>query len=388
MARARGGCVWGSPMKLMHVVPHLDEEAAGPTQSVLRLCESLAAAGNEVDLHTMAGGRLPQGVHLQVHREWRLPPRFGFSPRLRGELAKAAANADIVHNHSLWSYPNMAAGMACPPGKILVTSPRGTLAPAARQRSHWKKRLFAPLQRPAIERAACLHATSAMELSDIRAAGLRQPVILLPNGIDVPPLDSHDALPSGKRRLLFLGRIHPIKGIELLLEAWQALQVRHADWELVIAGKGDPDYVRGLQEMASGLRLSRVHFQGAIYGDEKHNLFRSAELFVLPTHTENFGMAVAEALARGIPVITTRGTPWAGLESTRSGWWIERHLDTMAASLDAAMQASQSRLAEMGASGRQWMVRDFGWPSIAEAMTQGYRWLLSGGLKPECVHLD
>ena len=153
---------------------------------------------------------------------------------------------------------------------------------------------------------------------------------------------------------------------------------------LVVAGKT----VRGLQEMASGLRLSRVHFQGAIYGDEKHNLFRSAELFVLPTHTENFGMAVAEALARGIPVITTRGTPWAGLESTGSGWWIERHLDTMVASLDAAMQASQSQLADMGASGRQWMVRDFGWPSIAEAMTQGYQWLLSGGLKPECVHLD
>ena len=375
-------------MKLMHVVPHLDEEAAGPTQSVLRLCESLVAAGNEVELHTMAGGRQPQGVRMHVHHEWRLPPRFGFSPYLRGDLAKAAANADIVHNHSLWSYPNMAAGMACPAGKLLVTSPRGTLAPAARQRSHWKKRLFAPLQRPAIERAACLHATSAMEVADIRAAGLHQPVILLPNGIDVPPLDERDVSPNGKRRLLFLGRIHPIKGIELLLEAWRALQTRHADWELLIAGKGDADYVRALQELAGRLQLNRVNFQGAIYGHEKHRLFRSAELFVLPSHTENFGMAVAEALARSMPVIPTRGTPWAGLESTGSGWWIARDLETMVASLDTAMQASQTRLADMGANGRQWMDRDFGWPSIAEAMTKSYQWMLGRGDQPSCVRMQ
>lgn len=375
-------------MKLMHVVPHLDEEAAGPTQSVLRLCESLASAGNEVELHTMAGGRQPHGVCMHVHSEWGLPPRFGFSPSLRGDLAIAAANADIVHNHSLWSYPNMAVGMACPPGKLLVTSPRGTLAAVARQRSHWKKRLFSPMQRPAIERAACLHATSEMELRDIRAAGLRQPVILLPNGIDVPPLDEREALPNGKRRLLFLGRIHPIKGIELLLEAWHALQARHTNWELVIAGKGDADYVRALQELARSLQLSRVHFQGAIYGDEKHRLFRSAELFVLPSYTENFGMAVAEALARSIPVVTTRGTPWAGLESTGSGWWIDRNLESMVTYLDTAMHTGQSDLAGMGALGRQWMVRDFGWSSIAEDMTDSYRWLLGRGDRPSCVRMQ
>lgn len=372
-------------MKLLHVVPHLDEEATGPTQSVMRLCESLAAAGNHVDLHTMAGGRQPQGVHLHVHREWRLPPRFGFSPSLRGQLAQAAQGADIVHNHSLWSYPNMAAGLACPPGKPLVTSPRGTLAAAARQRSRWKKQLFAPLQRPAIERAACLHATSTMELQDIRAAGLHQPVIVLPNGIDVPPLDPIDQPLSERRRLLFLGRIHPIKGIEMLLQAWQALQDEHPDWELVIAGKGEATYVEVLQQMAKDLHLQRVEFPGAIYGEAKHALFRSAEIFVLPTHTENFGMAVAEALARGIPVLTTRGAPWEGLVSTSSGWWIERNLDVLIDSLDTAMKKTSAELADMGGKGREWMIRDFAWESLARRMEAAYRWLLDGGTSPECV---
>lgn len=375
-------------MKLVHVVPHLDEEAAGPTQSVMRLCESLAAAGNEVDLHTMAGGRQPQGVHLHVHREWRLPPRFGFSPRLLSILGQAAKDADIVHNHSLWSYPNMAAGMASPSDKILVTSPRGTLAPAARQRSRWRKRIFAPLQRPAIERATCLHATSAMELQDIRAVGLRQPVILLPNGIDVPPFEPAVDRLDGRRRLLFLGRIHPIKGLEMLLDAWRVLQTRHPDWELMIAGKGDEAYAATLNAMAAELHLTRVEFRGAIYGDAKHQLFRSAEIFVLPTHTENFGMAVAEALARGVPVLTTRGAPWEGLTTSGSGWWIERDLDLMIATLDTAMQKSGEELSLMGRNGREWMIRDFGWPSIAAAMTASYRWLLSGGETPTSIHLE
>ena len=369
-------------MRLLHVVPHLNEEAAGPTQSVMRLCESLAAEGNQVDLHTMAGGREPQGVQMHVHREWRFPPHFGFSPKLRAQLAHAALDADIVHNHSLWSYPNMAAGMACPSSKILVTSPRGTLAAVARQRSRWKKLLFAPLQRPAVERAACLHATSAMELNDIRAAGLRQPVIVLPNGIDVPPLEADRQPSSDTRRLLFLGRIHPIKGIELLLQAWQALQAVHPEWELVIAGKGDATYVGSLQKMAADLQLKRVEFLGAIYGDAKHALFRSAEIFVLPTHTENFGIAVAEALARGIPVLTTRGAPWEGLTSTGSGWWIERDLGALIDSLDVAMENNCAELAKMGRKGREWMIRDFDWDAIGKKMDASYRWLLCGGKLP------
>lgn len=375
-------------MNLVHVVPHLDEEAAGPTQSVMRLCESLAALGHQVDIRTMAAGRQPAGAHLRVLPEWKYPPRFGFSPRLLPALRQAAKRADIIHNHSLWSYPNMAAGLACGYNSLLVTSPRGTLAPAARSRSVLRKRVFFPLQKHAITRAACLHATSQMEVQDIRSMGLRHPVILLPNGIDVPERDSVVRNEDAPRRLLFLGRIHPIKGLELLLEAWSTLESAHPMWELMIAGKGDPGYVGALRARASSLRLARCHFHGPIYAEAKDAMFHSSELFVLPTHTENFGMAIAEALARAVPVLTTKGAPWAGLESTRSGWWIDRTLDSLVESLGAAMHKSPQELSGMGHNGYKWMKRDFEWPVIASSMAEVYSWLRDGGPVPACVQLD
>lgn len=378
-------------MKLMHVVPHLDDEAAGPSQSVLRLCEALAERGQTVDLHTIAAKRAPEGVQLILHKEWSLPRRFGFSLGLVGSLKAAVARAEIVHNHSLWSFPNMAAGLATHSGgATLVTSPRGTLAPAARSRSHLKKSIFKPLQWPAISRAACLHATSPMECQDIREFGLKHPVAVIPNGIDLPWLDATDiaASPQQSRRMLFLGRLHPIKGIEFLLSAWQALQDAHPEWELVIAGKGDPAYVQSLYDMAKQLKLKRASFPGPVYGQAKTSLYRSAELFVLPTQTENFGMAIAEAQAHRVPVITTKGAPWPGLVTNRSGWWVERTQGNITAALDEAVRTDQASLREMGLRGREWMQADFDWTSVAQQMSAVYRWLRDGGERPPCVALN
>lgn len=376
-------------VKSVHVVPHLDDEAAGPSQSVLRLCEALAQQGQEVDLHTIAAKRAPLGVNLILHKEWALPKRFGFSLELVGSLQAAAAAADVVHNHSLWSFPNMAAGLATRAGGAkLVTSPRGTLAPAARSRSKLKKKVFRPMQWPAISRAACLHATSPMEYQDVREFGLKQPVAVIPNGIDVPRLDS-EALPANQhRRLLFLGRLHPIKGIELLLTAWRALQDCHPDWEIVIAGKGELEYVRSLHDLAKFMGLKRISFPGPVYGEDKRALYCSAHLFVLPTQTENFGMAIAEAQAHGVPVITTKGAPWSGLVSKRSGWWVDRTQDEIEVAMDEALNMDEESLRGMGSQGLEWMKADFDWQSVAAQMSGVYKWLRDGGETPQCVRLD
>lgn len=380
-------------MKLVHVIPHMNEEASGPAQSVLRLCEALGTLHEDVVIHTMAAGRRPIGVDIVVHKQFALFGQFGFSFELLQSLRRATAEADIVHNHSLWSFPNMAAGLVAHPARaLLVTSPRGTLAPAARSRSSFKKMIFSPLQRLVIERASCLHATSAMEYRDIRELGLRQPVAVIPNGIDIPKLNAQvencTDSPKQSRRLLYLGRLHPIKGVELLLTAWSTLQKRFADWELVIAGKGDHSYVRCLQDMAKQLKLERVVFLGPVYGEEKRLLYFSAELFILPTETENFGMAIAEAQAHALPVITTRGAPWAGLEDKRSGWWIERSQETIDSVLGTAMGMNSTALKAMGKRGRQWMTTDFDWVSVAQQMKDVYSWLRQGGAKPSCVLIE
>lgn len=381
----------GERMRVAHVVPHLDNEATGPSQSVLRLCESLAQAGVQVDLHTMAAGRMPIGVQLNTYDHWAALGRFGFSYDMVRGLAAAGRVVDVIHNHSLWSGSNIAAGLATRRQRaILVTSPRGTLAPDALARSAFRKLLFKPLQWPAIERAACLHATSDMEYADIRRAGLRNPVAVIPNGIDVPALDDDAEAPLGDRRLrlLFLGRLHPIKGIEMLFQAWRELQDRHLPWDLFVAGDGAPAYVRSLQELAWHLQLQRVHFAGPVFGRDKAKLYQASDLFILPTRTENFGMAIAEALAHALPVLTTRGAPWSGLVAHQCGWWIERSQPEIVAALDLALRIEPQVLKSMGHRGRDWMLADFDWMSIAGQTKAVYQWLLAGGEAPQWVMLD
>jgi glycosyltransferase involved in cell wall biosynthesis len=236
-------------------------------------------------------------------------------------------------------------------------------------------------------RADLLHATSEGEYREFRELELTAPVAIVPNGIDVP--DAAVArLPARERKLLFLGRIHPTKGMETLLSSWASLQATHADWSLVVAGVGDPRYEAQIKRNAVDLRLERVTFVGPLYGAAKSQAYFEAELFVLPSHSENFGMAVAEALAHGCPAVVCQGAPWAGLEREGCGWWVQNSVDALRHALDSAMQLPPDRLAAMGHHGRRWMARDFSWPSIAEQVESAYQWLVQGSQRPSCVRVD
>lgn len=334
-----------------------------------------------------ATGEIP-GVALSVHRQWPIPRRFAVSVDLARHLGSQAKRVDIVHNHSLWSMSNVAAGCLVPGRRArLVTSPRGTLSSWALSRSRWLKRGLWPLQRSALTRAAMLHATSEAEHGEIRALGLEAPVVILPNGIDLPELATSRSL-GDVRTLLFLSRIHPKKGIDRLLHAWRQLESLHPDWQLVIAGRGEAAHVAEVTELAASLALRRVRFPGPLYGAEKARAYTDASLFVLPTHSENFGMVVAEALAHGCPAVVSRGAPWPGLVTEDSGWWVDHKVESVTHALNAAMSLSAEDLALMGARGRAWMERDFGWTSIGKRMVAAYRWLLDGGERPACVRVD
>ena len=372
-------------MKLVHVVPHVAEEAAGPSYSVPNLCESLARRGHDVELSCLAArGDIPN-VKVDIHREWPILRRFAISTSHAAALRSKAASADIVHNHSLWSMVNVATGYVVPGRHArLVTSPRGTLSPWALNRTRRLKQLLRPFQWRVLERADLIHATSEVERIDIREQGFTAPVAVIPNGIDLPPMTQRQG-PAFERTLLFLSRIHPVKGIDRLLHAWRQLQTSHPEWRLRIVGPGEADYVRELAGLAKTLQLERIEFRGPLYGEDKANAYHDAELFVLPTHTENFGMVVAEALAYACPVVVSRGAPWPMLEAEGCGWWIEHDIDTLAATLDTAMRLSPEQLRLKGQLGRAWMERDFSWSSVAERMEAAYQWLLTGGSPPPWV---
>lgn len=378
-------------MRVVHVVPSIKDEASGPSYSVVRLCDSLIGAGADVQLSALDSAEMSVGpAYLKAFPLGFGPRRLGVSPRMRDWLEAQATSGrvDLIHNHSLWMMPNVYPGAACRKGRCpLVVSPRGTLSQWALRRSALRKTLFwRILQLPVLRTTACFHATADAEYEDIRRLNFHQPVCILPNGVDVPP--AHVDGTNRRRQLLFLGRIHPVKGIDVLLRAWQAVEGRFPDWDLKVAGPDNRGYLATIRTLASQLRLERVTFPGALFGEEKLHAYQEADLFVLPTHSENFAMTVAEALAAGTPAIVTKGAPWGDLPVHGAGWWIDIGVDPLVACLQQALAMPPSNLAEMGQSGRAWMVRDHSWQHIGERLSAVYRWMLHGGATPSCVRVN
>lgn len=194
--------------------------------------------------------------------------------------------------------------------------------------------------------------------------------------------------PGPRRRLLYLGRIHKQKGIDLLLEAWRAVAPKFPEWELIIAGPDDRGYLDGMRRLAGDLGLERLNWPGPLYGEDKLRMYRSADLYVLPTYSDNFALTVAEALSAGTPAIVSKGAPWSGLEKEGAGWWVEIGVDPLVAALETALAQPPDVLRAMGARGREWMAREYSWEAIGREMASVYRWLYGQAERPSCVRME
>jgi glycosyltransferase involved in cell wall biosynthesis len=370
----------GRPLKIVHVIHAIPPHVGGPAVTVPALCEALAALGHDVSLHTTDHGgapATPKGVKLHVHRCLPGGGRLGISPSMSKALREEAEGADIVHSHGLWLWTNLDVHWATRHKRCkVVISPRGMLEPYSLQRSAFRKRVMWHLGQGAALRAADLiHVTAESELQSVRALGLANPVAVVPNGVTIP---EHVERRRGERRtLLFLGRIDHKKGVDLLLEAWAQVAHDFPDWDIVIAGPAAGDYESKMRALAARLQAPRVSFIGPRYGAERDALLASAELFVLPTRSENFGMTVAEALAAGVPVICTKGAPWQGLEEHGCGFWVECESDALRDGLRRALSLPRDVLASYGATGGRWMAQDFGWCARGKSLTHAYEHALT-----------
>jgi len=323
---------------------------------------------------------------------WGALRRLGRSTEMRD--AVFGSEAHLFHTHGMWMMPNVyPARAASLLGRPLVLTPRGMLAPDALKFSRLQKSLFWQIvQKPSIKAVKCFHATAEQEYHEIRAFGLRQPVAVIPNGIDIPIEESSysdvTSASSCRPYILSLGRIHPKKGLDRLVTAWSRVERAFPAWELRIVGSSERGYREELVRLASQLAVKRIRFSEAIFGEEKNRLLRDAELFVLPTLNENFGMVVAESLVAGTPVISTKGAPWAGLQKHRCGWWIDQGVDAIVATLHVAMSLSVEDRFAMGARGRAWMENDFSWTGVSAKMAATYEWLIGGGDRPAWVMVN
>ena len=378
-------------MEALHVIAGLDPRDGGPTYSVPSLCASLTRAGCNARMMTVRSDGCVERPDLQAFPQFASrTPVLGslrLSPGLRRAAATQAKRSDVVHAHGLWLMPNVDAGNAAAHARTsLVVSPRGMLANEALEYSSLKKRLFwRLLQRRAYAGAAAWHATSEQEAAEIRAFGIAAPIAVIPNGIDLPDVlaDHDEARP--RRRLLFLSRIHPKKGLPVLLDAWSQIAAERPEWDLVIAGADEGGHRGELEARVATDGIPNIMFTGPLYGEAKTALLKATDLFVLPTRNENFGIAVAEALAAGIPAIVTTGAPWSGLATERCGWWIDQGVAPLVDALREATALPPDQRRAMGLRGRAWMTRDFGWDRIGRQMCAVYKWLAGDGPRPPQV---
>lgn len=282
----------------------------------------------------------------------------------------------LIHLHGMWS-PILAIGaLVARRARIpLVISPHGCLEPWTLGYKHRKKALALRTYQGASLRSASLFvATANQEATSIRRLGLRQPVAIIPNGVDISALPRRN-LPGEVKTILFLSRIHPVKGLLDLVEAWAA--VRQPGWRIVIAGSDEQGHRAEVESLirAKGLESEFV-FTGYVAGERKQACLDDAVLFVLPTYSENFGIAIAEALAAELPVITTTGAPWRELVEYRCGWWVEPGVQGVSNALLEAIESDPVELRQMGKRGRQLVIEKYSWPKIGSMALEVSEWLL------------
>jgi glycosyltransferase involved in cell wall biosynthesis len=363
-----------STLKVFIAATSLHATYGGPAISVLRLAEAVAATGLEIGLWT-ADGPITESK------------RRSHSPAIRilsGDLTQAFRSfgkPDVVHDNGIWRFHNhQLAKVSKTFGIPRVVSTRGMLEPWALAHKRSKKRLAWWLyQRSDLQRAQCHHVSSEPEQRNVKRLELGVPVRMISNGIDVP--ETVPARPkrgcgtsfeSNKKTALFLGRIHPVKGLRILIEAWA--RVRPSGWQLQIAGPDEAGHQAELEQTVSARSLSDVvTFVGPLVGEAKSEKLFDADLFVLPTYSESFGMAIGESLAHGLPVLTTTGAPWPTLAERGYGWQVDTTVEALVEGLRRSTALDRETLRRMGSRGRDFIAQEFGWDRIASEFARLYK---------------
>lgn len=390
-------------MKILHVIPSISPTKGGPTQEVLGMVSSLRSAGVEAEIVTTdddGSERLNVPLNQRVNYSdvpvWFLPrfnpplKEFLFSADLTDWLYQHAGEYHLFHNHYLFCYaPTCAAAIARQRKIPYIISTNGQLAATALAQNRLKKQIYSLLfERRNLSKAAAIHCTSAVEIHDLHNFGIETPGFVLPIGINEQPLLTsakeklHEIyqIPAQTPVILFLGRLNSYKRPDLLIQSLSQVATAKLPFHLILAGSGETGYIHKLKHLIDSENLaSQISFVGFVSGDEKNLLLQGSDLCVTPSFSENFGIAIVEAMGAGLPVIVTSGVQLAReISEAQAGLVVAGNPIPLAQAITQLLTSPKLRY-DLGINGKKLVKSKYSWTIISEKLISIYSTIIEGG---------
>jgi glycosyltransferase involved in cell wall biosynthesis len=376
-------------MKILQTIAGFGAHSGGTSTCTYDLLTAMHQQGCDVDLMTVQTSDI-----MGQGESWikALPDdgisSYGYSHNINCYLKES--DYDLYHTNGLWMHCNHeTCAVARQKGKPYIITPHGMLYPQALARSAWKKKMLLSLG--GVDRdlrsAACIHATCKAEMEYYRQLGYGNPVAVIPNPVPLPDFINDIQRDDQVKRIGFLGRLHPVKNVESLLDAWILLGNKVADAQLVIMGKGDADYEQMLKDKVASHGLDNVKFVGFVTGREKFERLASLTALCVPSYFESFGMIVTESLSVGSPVIASLGTPWQELETCHCGRWVDNSVKTLAETIESQLALPLNQINQMGENGKALVAKKYKADKVAAMMSSLYDWVQDGGILPPFVQM-
>jgi poly(glycerol-phosphate) alpha-glucosyltransferase len=397
-AQISSPAVAARPFSMLFCTGSLYDESSGPYLSLLQTATTLKQRGHQVtvvgtrDHWNQVSPRQWAGIDAQAFRKIG-PASMHMAPALARWL-RQPHTFDVVSLQSVWLCNHALVAKWCRKHRVpYMVTVHGAFNEVALSISGWRKKLaMRGFAREVLDHATCVHALTEAEYDNIRRFGLKQPVCIIPNGIELPDLAAlpsvSNSIPShlrSKRTCLYLGRLHPIKALDRLILAWSQLGAATDGWQLVLAGDDTDGYRSKLQSLIREQNLESVQFVGPVTGEVKQAWLRAADFLVLASHSEGFAMTPLEAMSVGTPVLLTETCNFPEAAQAGAGVQVPSTMDGVREGLLRIMQRSPEELQKMGGQGLELVREHYGWQTICSQLEQVYGWMLGELPPPACL---
>ena len=364
-------------LNILHVISYIGQDQGGPVESLRLIVKAQVSSGHRIQIvhtHTSSNGMTIDFENQTKIIELKSFTNYRVSFNSINKIINKDYIPDIIHVHGLWSYNLIVVQKISKKFNIpFFISPCGMLNPKALKISKYRKKIISFLfEESIIKSANCLIAKSQLEFKDISNLYPNNRIEIIGNPIDLYHLDDNYNINSDSKNkeLIFIGRIHHVKGLVQLLRAWNKIAPKFQDWELTLIGPDESNYLSQLQKIIN-FKQNRVKYLGAIYNREKWQRLYNADLFIMPSNFENFGTSILEALSSGLPVIISNQTPWTEIQKHKMGWIVENNNESIEKTLEIALSYSKKELKIMGEKGKKF-AKYFDYKFIGDTLIRLY----------------